>query len=52
MVRVSSDSQLERERVSTISHLSDQSQGRGVGDGGMRNVDCREEQKWLPISSP
>ena len=45
MVRVSSDSQctgLER-------HLSDQSQCRGVGDGGMRNVDCREEQKWLPI---
>ena len=35
-----------------ISHLSDQSQGRGVGDGGMRNVDCREEQKWVPISSP
>ena len=33
-------------------YLSDQSQGRGVGDGGMRTVDCREEQKWLPISSP
>ena len=44
MVRVSSDSQ----STGLGSHLSDQSQGRGVGDGGMRNVD---EQKWLPISS-
>ena len=48
MVRVSSDSQ----STGYISHLSDQSQGCGVGDGGMRTVDCREEQKWLPISSP
>ena len=32
-----------------ISHMSDQSQGCGVGDGGMRTVDCREEQKWLPF---
>ena len=51
MVRVSSDSQVHRVRK-YISHLSDQSQGRGVGDGGISNVDCREEQKWLPISSP
>ena len=34
------------------THAIDQSQGCGVGDVGMRNVDCREEQKWLPISSP
>ena len=51
MVRVSSNKSVHRVRKYT-SHLSDQSQGRGVGDGGMRTVDCREEQKWLPISSP
>ena len=34
MVRVSSDSQSRVRKY--ISHLS---QGRGVGDGGMRNVD-------------
>ena len=31
-------------------YLTFQSQGRNVGDADCVNVDCREEQKWLPIS--
>ena len=41
MVRVSSDSQ-----STGLSHLSDQSQGRGVGDG---TVDCRESKSGSPF---